>query len=103
MQFFKRETPDVKPFTLFAQNHSLTAANLCLSHSFNLPAEDIFSTAYCTFTAYFAPRVGGSLSNCTCKANPHTVPKMDGNVRVIRHSDSDASANKPDFSLKNIA
>jgi hypothetical protein len=33
----------------------------------------------------------------------YTVPKMDGKVRVIRHSDHDSSANKPDFSLKNIA
>jgi hypothetical protein len=33
----------------------------------------------------------------------YTVPKMDGKVRVIRHSDHGSSANKPDFSLKNIA
>jgi hypothetical protein len=40
--------------------------------------------------------MGGKRDSCT-------VPKMDGKVRVIRHSDHDSSANKPDFSLKNIA
>jgi hypothetical protein len=33
---------------------------------------------------------------CLC----YTVPKISGKVRVIRHSDSGASPNKPDFSAK---
>jgi hypothetical protein len=41
--------------------------------------------------------------SCSLSVPAHTVPKMDGKGRVIRHSDHDSSANKPDFSLKNIA
>jgi hypothetical protein len=42
--------------------------------------------------------IGGHKTRCN-----HTVPKMSGKVRVIRHSDSGASPNKPGFSVKIIA